>query len=402
MFDLAVIGTGIMGAPTAWHAARSGASVVAIGVPEPADITQHHGLFGAWHDASRLVWQRHAHPTDTEFTARAIENIRTLETEGADPILTEVGFLFAAAPGRDEGMLPPPQDYPGITALGPGELASQFEYLAFDEGVTGYTEDPPSGYMSPRDVVGAFLASAQTSGVEVVADQVMSIDVRTDHVVLQTLAGRPFAARRAVLATGAFSNTTEFLPRPLALRRKSETALMAELDLDRNPSLRHMPIFVYQLDHDLVADIYMVPPMVYPNGRTMMKFGANTHHDSYLDSASVEHWYRQGNSDAVIPDMRSAFRQLFPGVEVCEWHGVRCVITRTPHGRPYIDTLVDGRLYCAIGGNGHSAKWSGAIGELTATLALTNEWRDTVIPREHHRAQYSDEPQTWTTRDLLG
>jgi glycine/D-amino acid oxidase-like deaminating enzyme len=401
MFDLAVIGTGIMGAPTAWHAARNGASVAAIGVPEPADFTQHHGLFGAWHDASRLVWQRHAHPAGTEFTARAIEVIRTLETEGSPPILTEVGFLFAAAAGRDEGMLPVPDGLPGVTPLGIAELRQRFGYLALGDNVTGYTEDAPSGYISPRGLVTALLASAQNAGAEVIPEHATGVVVHADHVVVQTSVGRSIKARKAVLATGAFSNTTDFLPRPVALRRKSETALMAEMDLAKNPALRDMPIFVYQLESELIADIYMAPPMVYPGGRTMMKFGANTLHDTYLDDAGIESWYREGDSDSVTPDMRTAFERLFPNVVVDDWHGIRCVITRTPHGRPYIDTLVDGRLYCAIGGNGHSAKWSGAIGGLAASLALSNEWADTVIPPDHHRAQYADEPQTWTTRDLL-
>ncbi len=390
-----------MGAPTAWHAARTGASVVAIGVPEPADLTRHHGLFGAWHDASRLVWQRHAHPADTEFTARAIEVIRTLEAEGSPSILTEVGFLFAAAVGRDEGMLPVPDDLAGIAALDIAELRQRFEYLALADDVTGYTEDAPSGYMSPRGLVAALLVSAQTAGAEVIPERVTGVDVLATHTELRTSTGRSFTAKKAVLATGAFSNTTDFLPRPVALRRKSETALMAELDLDKNPALRDMPIFVYQLESELIADIYMVPPMVYPDGRTMMKFGANTRHDAYLDDPGIERWYREGDSDSVVPDMRTAFRRLFPDIVVDDWHGVRCVITRTPHGRPYIDTLVDGRLYCAIGGNGHSAKWSGAIGGLAASLALTNDWTDTVIPAEHHRIQYADEPHTWTTRDLL-
>lgn len=390
-----------MGAPTAWHAARGGASVVAIGVPEPEDLTQHHGLFGAWHDASRLVWRRHAHPADSEFTARAIDVIQTLEQEGAAPILTETGFLFAAAPGRDEDMLPVPDGHPDITTLDPVALRTLFGYIAFTDDAAGYTEDPPSGYLSPRGLVRALLESAQNADAEVIPEQVSRVDVLANHVAVHTSTGRSFTAKKAVLATGAFSNTTDFLPRPVALRRKSETALMAELDLTNNPALRDMPIFVYQLDSDLVADIYMIPPMVYPDGRTMMKFGANTRHDAYLDNPGIERWYRAGDSDSVVPDMRTAFRRLFPSVVVDDWHGVRCVISRTPHGRPYIDTLVDGRLYCAIGGNGHSAKWSGAIGGLAASLALTNEWIDRAIPAEHHRVQYADESHTWTTRDLL-
>ena len=104
MFDLAVIGTGIMGAPTVWHAQRSGAYVVAIGVPEPAIPDRHSGLFGAWHDSSRLLWRHHADPADTELTRRSLEDIKSIEAECGDTFLTEVGFLFAADPGRDEGM----------------------------------------------------------------------------------------------------------------------------------------------------------------------------------------------------------------------------------------------------------------------------------------------------------
>ena len=401
MFDLAVIGTGIMGAPTAWHAQRSGASVVAIGVLEPAEPDQHTGLFGAWHDSSRLLWRHHADPADTELTRRSIEAIRAIETECGNTLLTEVGFLFTADRGLDEGILSDSEDIESLLLLDHTDLADRFAYLALSPGVVGYVEGAPSGYISPRGVVNAFVSSAAASGADVVQDQVTAVDVHADRVEVVISSGRRIAARKAVLATGAFSNTTQFLPRPVALRRKSETALMVELNLAKNPELIDMPTFVYELDSDLVSDIYMVPPMMYPNGKMMMKFGANTPHDRYLNDEEIQHWYREGDSAAVTPTMQKAFSRLFPSVDVDDWHAVRCVIARTPHGRPFIDTLVDGRLYCAIGGNGHSAKWAGAIGELAASLALTESWSDTVIPATHHRVQYADAAHTWKSRDLF-
>ena len=79
MIDLIVVGAGIMGSAAARHAALAGASVLIIGEPEPTSPSQHNGLFGAWHDVSRLASRLHGDPDDAELSRRAMLGIAELE-----------------------------------------------------------------------------------------------------------------------------------------------------------------------------------------------------------------------------------------------------------------------------------------------------------------------------------
>lgn len=403
MFDLIVIGTGVMGAAAAHHAAKDGAKVLAIGAPEPRTPKRHHGLFGAWHDISRLNWRLHAHPDDTELTLRSIAALPSLAKVAGSPISTETGFLNLAAPGLDEGLEAASQsDQPvSVNMLTSEDLRQHSPFLNLPADVLAYSETAPSGHIHVRRLVEAQRLAAQNLGAEVIAGTVVGVKTSHSGVAVATNDGRQYTGKRALLATGAFSNRPEFLPRPLALRKKTETVLLAELTSIAAETLSTMPTIHYQIASPTVTSIYMVPPLQHLNGKIMLKFGANTRFDRYIETpAEIEHWYRDGPSGRAIADLRSEFEPLFPGLDVVDWHTSRCVITFTPHGHPIIDTLIPGRLYAAAGGNGHSAKWSDGIGGLVASLALTNEWTDSIDP-DRFKAQYADEQHRWTGRPLV-
>ena len=59
---------------------------------------------------------------------------------------------------------------------------------------------------------------------------------------------------------------------------------------------------------------------------------------------------------------------------VLSWQTGRCIITYTTHRNPYIDELLPGRLYVAVGGNGNGAKVSDGIGRLAADLVRGLPW----------------------------
>ncbi len=78
----------------------------------------------------------------------------------------------------------------------------------------------------------------------------------------------------------------------------------------------------------------------------------------------------------MMPAMRAALEGIIPGLRAQSWHTKRCLITYTPHGKPFIDAVVPGQVYVATGGNGSSAKSSDAIGRLAASLAWQDAWQD--------------------------
>jgi sarcosine oxidase len=83
--------------------------------------------------------------------------------------------------------------------------------------------------------------------------------------------------------------------------------------------------------------------------------------------------------------MRQALETIIPGLRAEAYATKRCLVTYTPHGKPFIDRL-GGRLFVATGGNGSSAKCADTLGRLAAELVLAGEWRSAVYDRELFRA----------------
>ena len=188
--------------------------------------------------------------------------------------------------------------------------------------------------------------------------------------------GRRLRAEAAIVASGAFAAGSDLLPVSVALRAKSEVYVMAELDDQQAVELDAMPCINRTIDHPELADLYVLPPIRYPDGRSYLKVGANTMIDHWLpDTAAVRAWYDRGNDDGPLPALREALTGLLPGVRVRAWHTRRCADAYTAHRHPYIDIVEPGRLTIALGGNGRGAQAADAVGHLTAGLALTGQWQ---------------------------
>ena len=87
MFDVAVIGGGIMGAPAARFLAEAGMRVAVVASPEPDDPAVHDGPFGAHYDVSRLTWLSHSDPVETDLSVRSQAAMAALDGPESD-ILT--------------------------------------------------------------------------------------------------------------------------------------------------------------------------------------------------------------------------------------------------------------------------------------------------------------------------
>jgi hypothetical protein len=122
-------------------------------------------------------------------------------------------------------------------------------------------------------------------------------------------------------------------------------------------------------------------------GFPMVRFGPD---ETILpDPAAIRAWYDHGNDHGPLPARREALTGLLPGIRVRAWHTRRCADACTAHRRPYIDILQPGRLTIALGGNGRGAQAADAVGQLTASLALTSHW-PSDLPRRlppHPRPQ---------------
>jgi sarcosine oxidase len=258
---------------------------------------------------------------------------------------------------------------------------------------------PAAGHFSPRRYVALAMQSAQSNGAAIASGTVQALHTSATGTEAELDGGRRLRAKAAIVASGAFAAGSDLLPAPAALRAKSEVFVMAELDDQQAARLDAMPCINRMISHPKLSDLYVLPPIRYPDGHTYLKFGANTMIDHWLpDPAAVRAWYDHGDDDGPLPALRETLTDLLPDVRIRSWHTRRCADAYTAHRHPYIDILEPGRLLIALGGNGRGAQAADAVGYLTASLALTGQWQS-GLPRDAFRHVPADGP--WNGMTLL-
>ena len=397
IFDYIVIGKGLIGSAAFRYLSEASAQTLLIGPDEPADPTNHDGVFGAHYDEARLTHLHGKSPVWGELCRRSISRYRALEAASGISFYEPVGELFVADPGiestyhEEENIVNSRRELGvKLARLAPAEQKAHFPFLAFPAASQVLWEQEPAGRINPRAMLRAQVAVGQAAGGQAVAELASIIEADGDHLAVTTREGRRYTGRQVLLATGSFANGFNLLPRPLALTCKTEMVVFGQVPASEAERLAAMPVVHYDLNSDTLANIYMIQPIRYPDGHYYIKLGANTVADQFLDSvAAMQAWYARGNSDQMKNALRRAVEQLVPGLEVLAWHTGRCVITRTPHTFPMIGAVIPGRLYVAVGGNGSSAAPADGLGELAANLVIQQSWTD-PLPADQFAVSYAE------------
>ncbi len=392
--DFLIVGNGMFGAAIARHLAPH-AKVAVVG---PKARTDGSGGYGAHHDEGRIIGDLSRDVVWSELNRRARDGMTELDPALITPCgaLTATtrdgpGYLSAAARIRE-------RESAEIRTLTAGAACAGFPMARFGPDET-ILYQPAAGHFSPRRYVALATQSAQAAGATITSGTVRALHTSATGTEAELDDGCRLRAGAAIVASGAFAAGSDLLPAPVALRAKSEVYVMAELDDQQAAELGAMPCINRTIDHPQLADLYVLPPIRYPDGRTYLKAGANTMIDHWLpDPAAVRAWYDHGNDDGPLPALREALASLLPGVRARTWHTRRCADAYTAHRHPYIDILEPGRLTIALGGNGRGAQAADAVGQLTAHLALTSRWQSD-LPRDAFRHLSAHGP--WNGMTLL-
>jgi sarcosine oxidase len=392
--DFLIVGNGMFGAAIARHLAPQ-AKITVVGPLAHADGS---GAYGAHHDEGRIIGDLSRDVVWSELNRRARNGMAELDPT----LITPCGALTATIRGGP--------DYLGVAARIRERHSADITTLTADQARAGFPmarfgpdetilHQPAAGHFSPRRYVTLATQSAQTGGANITSGTVRALRISAAGAEAELDDGRRLLARAAIVASGAFAAGSDLLPVPVALRAKSEVYVMAEVDDQQAAELEAMPCINRTIGHPQLADLYVLPPIRYPDGRTYLKVGANTAIDHWLaDPPAVRDWYDHGNDDGPLPGLREALSGLLPGIRVRAWHTRRCADAYTAHRRPYIDILEPGRLTIALGGNGRGAQAADAVGHLTAGLALTGQWQSD-LPRDAFRHVPGHGP--WTGMTLL-
>jgi sarcosine oxidase len=380
VYEYLVIGKGLFGAAATRHLTQHSDKVAVLGPDEPDDWSQHDGVFASHYDQGRIVSATGPDKVWNWLDRMSIAQYRPLEAASGVPFYNPVGLIRVChrdAPIQNPSARRKSYRYSGDeeVELKTAVTMRQTHNLQIPEGYDIYIEGTPSGYINPRDMIRAQLTVAAKAGAAIVRETAVSVQNHGTHVQVTTKEGNDYQAKKVLLATGAYTNCFELLPHKLALRVKSETIILGRVPDAEGEHFKQMPAVTYEVDSPVLDGIYLLPPIRYPDGRFYVKMGCNTADDLWLHSfEEMLNWCVRGQSDGMKRPMQDAIMAIMPDLAVEQWETKRCLVTYTPHGKPFIDVVEPGRIYVATAGNGTGAHPSDAIGRLAAQLMVTDEW----------------------------
>ena len=382
MYKTAVIGRGLIGSAAGRHLSMISDGIAVIGPNEPKDPVKHEGVFASHYDEGRMV--RFVDPNiPWSITAkRSIQRFSQLQMDSGIKFFTTSGYLGLQGPesldyfeGSEFSAKTVNANLKRISAV---EIRKDYPFLSIKDNTIGLVETELAGHISPRDMVKAQTKMAQKFGADIVEQEVERISVNNNAVEIRFRNNEKLFADKVLVATGAFTDACDLLPKSLNLIVYGRTVVLAEIDEHLQQILSTMPTM-------LVAEsnAYILPPIKYPDGKTYLKIGIGSKLDKRLNSRSeLIEWFQGKGSEQNFRDFREYICKLIPSLQDCKnWHTKSCAVTQTVTGLPYIDYVVDDRIAVATGGNGKAAKSADDWGWIAAQLMVNGNW-DHPVSRE--------------------
>jgi sarcosine oxidase len=229
-------------------------------------------------------------------------------------------------------------------------------------------------------MVAAQILLAMRAGAQTIESPAIAVRSRRHGLTIECSSA--VTADQVILATGAYGGSLVGVD--LAIQRRLRTIVLAELGLGRE-----IPCFIDDApEHPDLDGVYWVPPVLFPDGRTMLKIGGNSLPLITAESdADIDAWFQGGGSEAETIALKETVRSLLPDASIASWDHKPCVVTNTEPELPFIG-FVDDRVIVAVGASGAGAKSSDELGRLAATLASSIGWNDPTLDSELFRPRF--------------
>ena len=371
-FRYAVVGCGLMGAAAARHLANMTEGVALIGPSEPADKAEHRGVFASHYDEGRITRTIDPDPVWAKLARNSIGRYRDIETATGISFYREVGSLLTGA-GIEAGRryverTQTAAEVAGVTAerLSQNGMRVRFPWFSFPDGTEGIFEAEGAGHISPRRLVMAQAQLAERAGAERIEAAVASLREVGGHVAITLVDGTVVEAERVLCAAGGFSIQNGLLPQPLDLKVYGRTVVFFEVSEADVQAMRAMPSMIHKAVADR-DDIYMLPPIRYPDGKFYLKIGGDPD-EMLLQPEELGDWFRSDGRPHAREHLVARMQVLVPDLNVLSVSSASCVTSYTSTGYPAIGWLTPGRIGVVTGGCGAAAKSSDEIGRLGAEL----------------------------------
>ena len=379
MYDVIIIGNGLMGSAATRYLSATGLHVAGIGPSEPDNWKTHQGVFASHHDQGRITRIIDPDHLWARLAKRAIASYPEIErrsvirfhhaTSGlrlsAAPTAPDDNLARAEKSGRDLDAIYTNQDA--------DRLRTNFPFFHFPDSSVALWEQGGAGYINPRAMVQAQLTVAAQQGVDIIDETVTTIDRSNGQWTVVTDTGQQYRAAKVLIAAGAYTN--QLLARKLALRPRKATVLLAQISDAEAARLQQMPTLIYRLPvNPTLYSIYCLPPIRYPDGHSYIKLGGTFHTPDWCDSPDdLRDWFYTDGDQARAATLKEVLLDFLPNLAVKSFHTKPCVVTFTTHDHPYVDELEAG-LFVAAGGCGAAGKSGDEVGRIAALLVETGAW----------------------------
>lgn len=388
MYEFAVIGNGMLGAPAARYLAQSGKKTLLIGAEEPADYTTHRGVYSSHYDEGRISRVIDPVPLRSELSWLSVHAHKELQRSTGIDFFVEKGHLAVGPTGGDgsdyiDSLAPANEKYRlGCERLAAQALRDKFPYFRPDKSFGGLLQTKLAGYINPKAYIKAENRVFKSHRGDRVSGLVLELreESRAVEIVVEN---ETYRAEKVLLATGAFSRYGRLLPRHIDLTVGSHTVLLVEVDDEQTFDLQAMPPIIYK-PLDAQKHCFILPPIVYPDGRSYLKIAQPAPQRMFDTVSDLQAWFKTDGDAHVRKQLIEMIAQLFPPLRTLSFRTLPCVTTYTPNGHPYIDQLSN-RIIALIGGNAYVAKCSIALGKIAAAYAIDGSWVFDQIDREAFR-----------------
>ncbi len=379
--EIAVIGLGLIGSAAMRHLVLAGRSVVGIGPAEPADWAVHDGPYASHYDNGRITRRLDARREWAILARRAIEQYSTIEAESGIAFHNPAGLTFVRKDPEGIANQRDVIDHLGLpVTIGKTELGDGPRHYSFPDNWTTLTEPAPAGAIDPRAMVRAQVIASERHGATVVGEPARVLRRSESGWRIET-ATSTVEASSVLLATGAYLQDLHDLEVQASVR--PEAVILGRISDGEAERLSDLESVIYLLDHPQIDDVYVCPPVRYPDGHVHIKMGgSHTAAREMTTELAKRKWMAGSDADEQLSVMTEVLTTILPDVAFESFQMKPCLITDTASGLPYVDILARG-LYMAAGGNGHAAKSADGIGALASELILNEGgWTDPELARD--------------------
>ena len=382
-FDVAIIGAGLFGAAAARHLSKVNDGVALIGPAEPDERRTHQGVFSSHYDASRLVRGIDPDLLWATLAKRSIDRYRSLEASSGIGFYHDIGYMMVTPGGLGEDWfnLPAMREVAtdlnvDIEDLDDAALIERYPYLRFTPGSSAILQRQNAGYINPRDLLAAQQKISISQGTTLIRDVVVQMRRNGEQIEIDTGSGEKVHANRVLVATGAYTNATNLLPRKLDFNIRA--AMIMESELAPETGIAYPATLYAKTDGEEDFWGLLMPPITYADGRSYIKTMDGYYGPAPLQGyAELGNWNRSDGHEDRHPVLQRALREVFPSLDVLSTQFKPCLITDTVSHFPYVDML-DDRIGLVVGGNGKAAKSSDEIGRLAAGMMDTGNWQSSL------------------------